>query len=356
MRILKAIYGDQESAEQLGLNEDFLADTLKEMCSDAQSSEGFKPAKKHKRTDDARGVLLSRTEAQAMVAWSRGASRGFAAAPAAAAAAWLVQRGAAVELLLPEAEGQEALSSRLRGLGLLAEFGPAMLETASSERAAHIVEAVAGCLRDPEASGRKAAAETLLNFGPSVAKASRALPRLLRLVQKDPECSVREAAAKALGCLGHDGLRAMDGLGEDVEVQGLKALTIGTSGMVGTVLADRLPDRLEAAEAEDEHALQRRVRVAEALGLRCELATERQLLALAQTLQRDPEQQLREACAYSLGQIGRNNKGLTSLARAALEVGLEDPAGFVKEASAAALKMLPQLGAEDFDVPQSIWQ
>lgn len=29
-------------------------------------------------------------------------------------------------------------------------FGPAMLETASSERAAHIVEAVAGCLRDPE--------------------------------------------------------------------------------------------------------------------------------------------------------------------------------------------------------------
>ena len=35
-----------------------------------------------------------------------------------------------------------------------------------------------------QASGRKAAAETLLNFGPSVAKASRALPRLLRLVQK----------------------------------------------------------------------------------------------------------------------------------------------------------------------------
>ena len=27
----------------------------KEMCSDAQSSEGFKPAKKHKRTDDAKG-------------------------------------------------------------------------------------------------------------------------------------------------------------------------------------------------------------------------------------------------------------------------------------------------------------
>jgi hypothetical protein len=36
---------------------------------------------------------------------------------------------------------------------------------------------------------------------------------------QDPECSVREAAAKALGCLGQDGLRAMDGLGEDVEVR-----------------------------------------------------------------------------------------------------------------------------------------
>eukprot|EP00435_Cladocopium_sp_Y103_P053312 s303_g17.t1 len=358
MRILKAIHGDQESAQQLGLNEDFLTETLKEMCSDAQSSEGFKPAKKHKRTDDAKGVLLSRTEAQALVAWSRGASRGFAAAPAAAAAAWLVERGAAVELLLPEAEGQEALSSRLRGLGLLAEFGPAMMETASSERAAHIVEAVAGCLRDPEASGRKAASDALLNFGPSAAKASRALPRLLRLVQKDSDSSVREAAAKALGCLGHDGLSAMDSLGEDVEVQGLKALTIGTSGMAGAVLADRLPDLLEAAQAEehDEHALQRRVRVADALGLRGDLATERQLSALAQCLQREPEQQLREACAYSLGQIGRSNKGLTTLARAALEVGLEDPAVFVKEASAAALKMLPQLGAEDFDVPQSIWQ
>jgi hypothetical protein len=41
------------------------------------------------------------------------------------------------------------------------------------------------------------------------------------------------------------------------------------------------------------------------LGLRCELATERQLLALAQTLQRDPEQQLREAGASEY--IGNNN-------------------------------------------------
>ena len=36
---------------------------------------------------------------------------------------------------------------------------------------------------------------------------------------QDPDSSVREAAAKALGCLGHDGLRAMDG--EDVQAPGL---------------------------------------------------------------------------------------------------------------------------------------
>jgi len=65
------------------------------------------------------GVLLSRTEAQAMVAWSRGASRGFAAAPAAAAAAWLVQRGAAVELLLPEAEGAGDAGDGVAGVGWL---------------------------------------------------------------------------------------------------------------------------------------------------------------------------------------------------------------------------------------------
>ena len=40
-------------------------------------------------------------------------------------------------------------------------------------------------------------------------------PPRFRTLQ-DPDSSVREAAAKALGCLGHDGLRAMDG--EDVQV------------------------------------------------------------------------------------------------------------------------------------------
>ena len=54
-----------------------------------------------------------------MVAWSRGASRGFAAAPAAAAAAWLVQRGAAVELLLPEAEGAGDAGDEVAGVGWL---------------------------------------------------------------------------------------------------------------------------------------------------------------------------------------------------------------------------------------------
>eukprot|EP00434_Breviolum_minutum_P006244 symbB.v1.2.005509.t1/scaffold310.1/size231343/14 len=142
---------------------------------------------------------------------------------------------------------------------------------------------------------------------------------------------------------------------EHPEVQGLCALTIGNSGLAGAALADRLPNFL-ADPSGDELALQRRARVAEALGLRGELATEQHLAALAQCLQRDPEQLVREACAGALGQIGRSNKGLTTLARAALEAGLEDPAAFVQEAASAALKTLPQLGAEDFDVPQSVWQ
>ena len=37
--------------------------------------------------------------------------------------------------------------------------------------------------------------------------------------RQDPEGSVRELAAKALGCLGQNGLSAMDGLGADVEVR-----------------------------------------------------------------------------------------------------------------------------------------
>eukprot|EP00434_Breviolum_minutum_P006243 symbB.v1.2.005508.t1/scaffold310.1/size231343/13 len=64
LRIVKAIFG----AADLALDADFLAETLKEMWDDAQSSAGFKPAKKHKRADDTKGVLLSRTEAQAMAA------------------------------------------------------------------------------------------------------------------------------------------------------------------------------------------------------------------------------------------------------------------------------------------------
>ena len=42
-------------------------------------------------------------------------------------------------------------------VSFLRRFGPAMMETVSSERAAHIVEAVAGCLRDPEVRTKWAA-------------------------------------------------------------------------------------------------------------------------------------------------------------------------------------------------------
>lgn len=71
------------------------------------------------------GVLLSRIEAQAMVAWAKPHS-GFAHAPAACAAAWLVEQGAAVELLLPEAQGAP-------GEAQLAEIQPIRLSQTESK-------------------------------------------------------------------------------------------------------------------------------------------------------------------------------------------------------------------------------
>ncbi|CAK9008923.1 unnamed protein product [Durusdinium trenchii] len=179
LRIVKAIYAGGD----VGIDTDFLAETVKEMCNDAQSSAGFKPGKKHKRSEDARGLLLSRAEAQAVAAWGRagaGAATAGVASPAAEAIAWLLEHGAPVGLLLPEAPGPEALSARLRGLGIIAEYGPSISEVE------HIVEAVAGCLKDPEASGRLAAAQTLARFGTAAGQAPRALPRLRRLVQSAP--------------------------------------------------------------------------------------------------------------------------------------------------------------------------
>ncbi|CAJ1368138.1 unnamed protein product [Effrenium voratum] len=347
LNIMKAIY----CADGIGIDTAFLTETLKEMCADAQGAADVKVTKKPKRSEDSKGAM-GRVAAQATAAWTAPGGS-FGRAPAAQAAAWLVEQGAPVELLLPESG--EAFPARLRGLKMLAELGPSIRD--ASEQ---IVVAVAGCLRDPEVSGRRAAADTLAQFGLAANQAPRALPRLLRLVQKDEDVAVREAAARALGSLGPEGVAAVMQLGgldaEDAEVQGLAALALGHSGPAGAAQADRLAQLLEGRQLPLEEAIRLRLRAAQALGARADLASEADLAALAKGLQKDTEEMVREACCIAIGQIGQANKGLTTLARVSLEPGLSDAATFVQEAAADALAHLPQLGAEDFDEPQSVWQ
>ena len=50
------------------------------------------------------------------------------------------------------------------------------------------------------------------------------------------------------------------------------------------------------------------------------------------------------------------SRGLTKLARDCLLPGMDDQAAFVRDAVSSAMDALPQLGKEDFDMPQSAWQ
>ena len=65
-----------------------------------------------------------------------------------------------------------------------------------------VAKEVAGCLKDPEAKGRRAAAQTLAALGPAVAsQAPRAVARLARLLD-DSDALCAAEAARALGALG----------------------------------------------------------------------------------------------------------------------------------------------------------
>lgn len=360
LRLSKQLHTD---AQTIGIDAAAVSETLQEMCLDMQSAAGARASTKKKRSwwpkNSSSGELMSAVEAQAIAAWTS-ASLSLATVPAAFVAAWLLELGGPVGLLLPESPGEEALSARLRGLRLLGELGPSH----SIPDSCTMMASIAGCLRDPEARGRKAAAEALGNFGPTAAETPRAVPRLLRLVKQDRDVSVREAAARALGCLGRDGLEAIleDGGLEhkDLEVRGCAVLAVGWSGVAGRDCVDRLVSLLRDdsshPEKQSDEQLLLRIRVAQALGARAELAGDTCLLALANSLRCDPAELVREACASSIGQIGRADKGLTKLARESLSHGETDEATFVQEAARAALNSLPQLGKEDFDMPQSAWQ
>ncbi|CAJ1388805.1 unnamed protein product [Effrenium voratum] len=348
LNIMKAIY----CADGIGIDTAFLTETLKEMCADAQGAADVKVTKKPKRSEDSKGERWAGWQRKPRPPGRRpGGASGERQQPRRQPGWW--SRGRLWSCCCRSQD--EAFPARLRGLKMLAELGPSIRD--ASEQ---IVVAVAGCLRDPEVSGRRAAADTLAQFGLAANQAPRALPRLLRLVQKDEDVAVREAAARALGSLGPEGVAAVMQLGgldaEDAEVQGLAALALGHSGPAGAAQADRLAQLLEGRQLPLEEAIRLRLRAAQALGARADLASEADLAALAKGLQKDTEEMVREACCIAIGQIGQANKGLTTLARVSLEPGLSDAATFVQEAAADALAHLPQLGAEDFDEPQSVWQ
>eukprot|EP00435_Cladocopium_sp_Y103_P059395 s401_g21.t1 len=90
--------------------------------------------------------------------WSETWSDVDAAPPSAEAVEWLLLRGAPAHILLPE--DPDSLKMRMKGLRLLGHLGPRV--------AAASAAAVAGCLRDPDVKGRRAAAAALAKLGHSV--------------------------------------------------------------------------------------------------------------------------------------------------------------------------------------------
>lgn len=174
----------------------FLEDAMHVLCTDAKlaastagSPGGSREGRGCEKNRMPRSGLEGPSEAVSAAALEAWSMRGSGAPMGYAAVAWLLERGAPCDALLPEEPGAEAFASRIRGLSLLAELGPSV--ASSSPKA---VASVAGCLRDPEVKGRRAAAEALAKMGVAAARgAPRAIPRLIRLMQqeKDPLC--REA-------------------------------------------------------------------------------------------------------------------------------------------------------------------
>lgn len=348
----------------------FLEDAMHVLCTDAKlaastvgssagSTAGSGSGKAHPRVPASASEGFSEALfAAALEAWSRrsaGVPRGYEAV------AWLLERGAPCNALLPEEPGPEALASRIRGLSLLAELGRST--AAASQKA---VAAVAGCLRDPEVKGRRAAAETLAKMGPAAATgAPRAIPRLIRLMQQEKEPLCREAAARALGCFGTEGIEAVagpEGLGHtDPEVRGLAALALGHAGAdaashAGTLMTWLRPRKTSGANPEVfelgpdaeprecgqsvEVAGHLRARAAQVLGMMGSALKPDAFAVLAESATTDTDPTVREAAVTALGLLISSSTSSSwerEAAQTALVVALDDPTSSIREAAARAM-------------------
>jgi hypothetical protein len=353
-----AAHTSDEETRCFEIDHDFLHEAMQILSADAEavSTPEAKSAVKKKRPEDEQSgpasVVLDSVIASAWAPSEEKSKR-----PAAAVIGWLLERGASVDALLPESPGPAALAVRLCGLQVLSELGAAAAEASSA-----VPAAVAGCLRDPEVRGRRAAAMALASFGPAVGvNAPRAVPRLLRLMQQDQDQQTREAAARALGRSGSEALATISGAGglehEDDEVRGLAALAIGESGAQGRDHVSRLLDWLQPEVGTQKvQGSCIRIRAAQALGRLGVIAGAASVVILAECLRDDEDQLVREAAAVSLGQIGRADCGEMMAVRSALLAATKDAEPFVKEAALLALEKMPQQRTEDFDTPQQMWQ
>ncbi|CAE7620018.1 unnamed protein product [Symbiodinium natans] len=283
----------------------FLSEALRELWADAEDA--------HCRSARMKGLRSEVADATA---------RAWKGDRCAASVAWLLQRGAPAAVLLPEEPGPAALAVRLRGLRLLQDLG---------EQAAPAATAVAGCLRDPEVHGRRAAAEALACLGAVAGQAPRAVPRLLRLLEQEANPQCRESAARALGSLGPEGRQAAESAlrHPDLDVRGLACTALEACLTQATQATQALLSWLQDGGAPEAPL---RARAVQALG---RLGDSRALPLLV-AFAADPDPSVREASLLALG-AGACSSCEWDLVLPTLAAALDDAEDSVREAAARAL-------------------
>jgi len=229
---------------------------------------------------------------------------------------WLLEHGADPSILLARPP-DGTVHGCLAGLRLLADIGPA---------AAAALPEVIICASDPDSRIRRTAILTMCSFGESAGDSET----VQVLLQKLHDCDhlVREAAARAFGCIGQCGVNAAAALlaNEDPEVRGLAATALGVAGARAAAYAEILTHWFEHEGPS--------LRLSAALALGCigEAAGDAAAAALALRLRLDADEHVREASATALGQMGTAASAYLD----ALAVALDDGDPFVQRAAAIA--------------------